>query len=127
MPIAGTGSSVATLLSAMLSLVLVLLLAWLLLRWMGKRMPLQSGSTGRHIRVLDRVIFAQDKYLVLVKVAEKTLLVGFSGNSVENLSEIDDPDDTLLEPPPQNDNKFSSLLGEYMGRGIFRSKKEESD
>lgn len=102
----------------MITLVIVLVVAWVMLRWLTKRMPVQAGS--RHIKLLDRVAVAPDKCLLLVRVAEKTMLVGMSSHAVEKLCDIEDPERALdVQPEPP---AFKSIFAERM-----RGKKEESE
>lgn len=112
-------------LGAAISLAIVLLLIWFLLKWMGNRqLPMQS-SGKRQIQVLDRAIIAPDKCLVLVRVAEKTILVGMSSHAVEKISEIEDPEGLLDQPMEAKKNLFSAILQNRMGSGA--DQKGESD
>lgn len=119
--------TVGLMLGMLASLAAVLLLAWFLLRWMGRRTALQSLSTDRKIQILDRVVISADKYLVLVRVAEKTVLVGMSTHAVQAVCEIEDPEGVLDLPAQEKENKFSAMLGDYMSRGVFRGKKGDAD
>ena len=98
--------------SALASLLVVLLLALLTLRWMGRTMAPQGGG-GRHIRVVERVMVAQDKYLLLVSVGGKFMLIGMAGHSVTKLADLD-------ELPPQEPGSsspaFSQVLRETLGK-----------
>lgn len=111
-------AGMVSLAGTMFTLVAVLLLAWFLLRWLTKRMPAQAGS--RHIKLLDRVAVAPDKCLVLVRVAEKTMLVGMSSHAIEKLCDIEDPEGALdAQPDPA---AFKTMFAERM-----RGKKGESE
>lgn len=99
--------SALTILSTITALAFVLLLAYVLLRWMGQKMPAQTGS--HHIKVLDQVMLGRDKCLMLVRVAEKTVLVGMSPNSVDQICEIEDPENLLDIPAPEQP-RFSDYL-----------------
>lgn len=106
---AGTVSLMGT----MLTLTAVLLVAWFLLRWIMKKMPSQGGS--RHIKLLDRVAVTPDKCLLLVRVAEKTMLVGMTSHAVEKLCDIEDPEGTLEAQTPEPPN-FKRIFAERMGK-----------
>lgn len=112
MPNTDYGGTVS-LMGTMLTLTAVLLLAWFLLRWILKRVPSQGGS--RHIKLLDRVAVTPDKCLLLVRVAEKTMLVGMTSHSVEKLCDIDDPEKTLETPEPDQPG-FKRIFAERMGK-----------
>lgn len=117
MPNTDYGGTVS-LMGTMLTLTAVLLLAWFLVKWLMKRMPAQGGS--RHIKLLDRVAVSPDKCLLLVRVAEKTMLVGMSSHTVEKLCDIADPENTLNEDPPAP--SFKNVFAEHM-----RGKKGETE
>lgn len=125
----GILESAFTILSAIAALAAILLLAYISIKWMGQKLPSQSSS--RHIKVLDRMVLGRDKYLMLVRVAEKTVLVGVSANSVDKICDIDDPN-ALLEQPLVVSPSFSDVLLETIknkGSSIKESldKKRGSD
>ncbi|NLW78099.1 MAG: flagellar biosynthetic protein FliO [Ruminococcaceae bacterium] len=91
------------------ALVLVLFLAWLLLRWMNKRMPGMSGS-GKMIKVLDRTAAGKNSSILLLRVEDKVLLVAISEHAIEKLCEFDDPDEQIKPPPTPDYPSFSSTL-----------------
>lgn len=106
---------IGTILAALAALAIVLLLAYVALKWMGQKLPTQNAS--RHIKVLDRMVLGREKYLMLVRVAEKTVLVGVSTNSVEKICEIEDPEAMLEVPAPQGVS-FADVLKESLKKGL---------
>lgn len=100
-------ATVTALLGALAGLVLVLLAAWFLLRWMGK--VTQGQRVSRYITILDRVAVGQDKWLVLVSVADKKMLIGMSAGTVVKLCDIEDEAGVLI-PPGAETQSFSALL-----------------
>lgn len=92
-----------------IALALVLGLAWVLLRWMNKRVPGMGGG-ARLIKVLDRVALGKSGSLLLVRVQDKVLLVAFSERAVEKLCEFDDPDGTLSLPDVVDTPSFAAAL-----------------
>lgn len=109
-----TFEAAATILSTLAALAFVLIAAWFLLRWVGRRVPGQTGS--RHIKVIDRVMVGQDKCLLLVRVAEKTMLIGMSSGTVTRLCDLEDPDGTFDVQPKGDEQTFSALLQNMMGK-----------
>lgn len=99
----------------MLSLVAVLVLAYFLMRWLSRRMNVNSG-VSRKIKIIDRAALAPDKCLFVVRVAEKTILVGMSPNSVSKLCDIDDPDGVLDECEAAQESFASILRGSISKR-----------
>ncbi len=109
---------------SLLMLVAVLVLTYFATRWMGKRFSMQ-GSTGM-VKILDRVFVGQDKALMIVQVADKTMLVGMTAHGMTKLCDIENPQDLNIQPtgsPPD----FSSLLRDTLkqGWGGRGSKKED--
>lgn len=102
--------SLFTILSTIAILVAVLLFTYISLKWMGQKLP--SQNTSGHIKVLDRMMLSRDKYLLLIKVAEKTMLVGVSTNSVEKICDIEDPEALLVAASAQPGSSFSDVLFE---------------
>lgn len=105
----GGYSEMASLMGTMVTLVLVILLAWWLLRWLTKRVPMQTGS--KHIKILDRVPVSQDKCLLLVRVADKTMLVAMTSHTAEKLCDVENLDEETLVPAPVS---FRSLFAQRM-------------
>ena len=106
------GEVVLRVIGAIVALGLVLLCAWLVLRWVGGKMPGVSGGTNRLIQVLDRVSVSRNSTIVLLRVQSKVFLVAISDNAVEKLCEMDDPDNTMALPKPAELPNFSVALKE---------------
>ena len=94
------------------ALVLVLVLAWLLLRWMNRRVPGMGGApgAGRLIRVLDRLPVNRDCQLMLVKVRDRVVLLAVSAHHTEKLCEFDDADGTFAPAVAAESPTFSAAL-----------------
>ena len=95
-------------LGALLALVVVLLLAWLLLRWMNKRVP-GGGAGSKLIKVLDRVAVGRGCMLLLVRVQGKVILLAMGERVAEKLLEFDDPDGAF-EPKIAASPSFAGAL-----------------
>lgn len=106
---------------ALLALCLVLLLAWLMLRWMSRRAPGASGG-GRAIKVLDRVAAGRNGSLLLLRVKDKVLLVGFSDHAVQTLCEFDDPDGSFEAQQAAKNPAFSDALKDAARKMGFKPK-----
>lgn len=104
---------VTTIISALVTLIFVLALAYIVLRWVGRRMPAQTGS--KQIKVLDRVPVSQDKCLMLVSVAGKVMLIGMSNGAVEKLCDFEgEAAEALCTPEQAATMSFSDALKENM-------------
>ncbi|MEG0898806.1 MAG: flagellar biosynthetic protein FliO [Oscillospiraceae bacterium] len=96
------------LLTSMMGIVLVLALAYFGSRWVGKRMS--SIVSGSKIRIIDKAMLGQDKYLAVVRVGEKVFLVGISGQSINMLSELDSEDFKELPIQQEQQPDFKEIL-----------------
>jgi flagellar protein FliO/FliZ len=110
----GYGSS---LLQALLALGAVCLLAWWVLRALGRH-GVGRGGSGR-IQVLERVPLDARRTLFLVRVGDRAWLVGAGdGASPTLLAELS-PD--ALPPVPETDDRsFREALGRIAGGGGSR-------
>ena len=77
-----------TLLWAFVCLIFILVLAYFSVKLLSKKQRV-SGA-GKLIEVLAQVNIGQDKVLLVVKSADKTMLVGMSQNSISKICDLDD-------------------------------------
>ncbi len=68
-------------------IVLVLFAAYYFTKAISKKMT--SYSSSRHLKIIDRVALSQNKFLLIVEVDKKFLLVGVSDNNINVLKEFD--------------------------------------
>lgn len=116
---------IISVLGAILMIIAVVVLAFYSTRWLGKRMG--GSASGRYLTVIDRVSLGQDKYLAVVKVGHKHLLIGVSSGSVTNLGELDEQDLAAAQPPPQPPSfgdAFKHSLKQY---GLFNTGKRDKE
>jgi flagellar protein FliO/FliZ len=104
-------------LSIFVSLILfigIILLAMYSTKFIGKRFAISAG--GKNMKIIERIALAPDKMLLLVKVADKVMLVGVTAGQFTNLAEIDG--ESLLpeedEIAPKYD--FKSILNGVLNR-----------
>lgn len=108
------GEEIRGILSILMILALfigVLFLAYYTTRLVGRRFT-AAGTSGGRIRVLDRLPIGQDKALLIVQAAEKTLLVGVSSHAMAMLCELDA--EALEELPPMADAPFMGVLKDML-------------
>lgn len=114
---------IGTILFAIITLVGVLVLAYLTTRW------LSSSSLGRRgkgiIEILDRQPAAQDKSLLVVRVGKKILLVGVSSQNITKLTELDEDDISAASSP--SDQDFASALKSALSRRLGGRNWEQTD
>jgi len=89
LPSAELPSYGALLLKTILALVIVIALAYALLRWGLKRLMPGQGAGGGEIRILDRQALDGRRQVVLVKAYGRFLLLGVGDGSVTLLTEVE--------------------------------------
>ncbi|MDL2294136.1 flagellar biosynthetic protein FliO [Ruminococcaceae bacterium OttesenSCG-928-D13] len=116
------------LLTTLLALVLVLVLAWLALRWLNRRVPgMGGGSTERLIKVLDRVTVGKNTVLVLVQVKNTVMLVAVGDHTVEKLAEFDAADGAFDIPKAAQQNpSFADALKDTLAKSRFGGTRKQN-
>lgn len=110
---------------AILMIVAIVVLAFYSTRWLGKRMA--GSSASKHLAVVDRISLGQDKFIAIVKVGEKKLLIGVSSGSVTNLGELSEEDLTQVvtqQAFPSFGDAMKESLKKYGSFGVGKRDKE---
>lgn len=83
-----TISNIAELFGLLLVFVLILVLAYFTSKWIGKT---GAGMTTRkgNITIVETLRLSQTKYLQIIKVTDKYIVIAVSKDHVEYLTEID--------------------------------------
>ncbi len=82
-----SGSAVLSLLGGILLFSLVLFLAWLCTRWLGKRYSF--SKQGDKIRILEQKMIGSDRMLLIVRVGKRVWLLGAAGQNIVPIVELD--------------------------------------
>lgn len=127
MPSGDFWGTASKLIGTLFALCLVLFLAWLLIRWLNRRMPGVSGGSGRSIQVIDRVQVAKGSTIVMLRVEEKVFLVAVSEHAVEKLSEFDDPEGKYAPQKVAQSPSFGNALKDAVGKLGLGKKNGEDD
>lgn len=102
---------IGRILGAVVALALVLVAAWMLITWLGKRVPgMASGSAVRLVKVLDRVNVGRSSCILLLRVQDKVLLVAMTEHGTEKLCEFDDPSGSMMPANLGEIPAFSAAL-----------------
>lgn len=110
---------------ALAALAFVLFLAWLVLRWIGKRTQGVGNAQQRHIKVIERMQVGRNSTLLLLKLNAKVLLVAVSERGAEKLYEFDDEDGKFDFKRPEALPSFAEALKSATKR--FGSKHSKDD
>lgn len=92
-------------------IVLVLLLAYFGTKWYAKKA--QISSQGKNIKVIERVVLAQDKFLVLAEINDRVLLLGVTNKEI-NVIDTFDPLDLTSPVNSQTPIDFKAVFEKVM-------------
>lgn len=84
----------ATLLRLVLSILIVIVFAFLAIKFFQRQMPFTRS--GRWMRILDQVVIGQNRALLLAEIAGKIYVLGITDHNITKLLEIDDASKVAL-------------------------------
>lgn len=107
LPETGLGGALMTMLAG-LALVLGLMFG---LYWLVRRfLPSVGGGAGGGMRLVGRLPLGPRKFVALVEVAGRVLVVGVSDRGVNLLTTIDDPSEVTAQRPAGEAQTFAGLF-----------------
>ena len=77
----GNTYTVLSLLGSLVLFVLILVLAWFCVRWLGGQYRLNTA--GSRVKVLERIALAPDRSLLVVRAGGQVLLLGVTSQHIE--------------------------------------------
>lgn len=103
-------------LAIVIIIILVPAAAYFTTRLIGHRYAAQ-GSKTENIRVLDRLLLGQDRFLTVVQAGDKTLLLGVTQQRIEKLCELDPASISISEEKeaPAFSDTFQRVLRDNWG------------
>lgn len=107
---------------------LVVVCAYYATRLLGKRYGAQNSGSG-WISILDRAYIGQDRQILVIQVADKTMLIGVTASHIEKLCELDPGQLPSLPGKPQ-EAAFKGLLDSFLkkaGTAEKERKKRQTD
>ena len=81
-------SNIGTAFMVLLVFVLILYLAYFATKKMGKRLSFK-GVGNKNIKIVESVSLGQNKAIMIIESAGKTLLIGMTQNEITLISELD--------------------------------------
>lgn len=96
----------------LLVMVAILVLCYYVTKFIAKRAQggTRAKAQGSYMRIIDRLMLAKDKYILLLEVGGRTLLIGVSNQSVTLLSELEELEELeAAEAPPTFMEALKSL------------------
>ncbi|HHX57317.1 MAG TPA: flagellar biosynthetic protein FliO, partial [Clostridiales bacterium] len=94
-------------------------------KFIGKRYGFK-GNGGKNIKIIEKVALSQDKLLIIVKVADKTMLLGVTNNKIEKISDVDELSLNVEEPNDKNMDFLSILKNVTNSKFSILNKEKEN-
>lgn len=105
----------------LLMLGFVIFLAYYSTRWLGKKSFFAQSNSSRNMEILDRLHLTQDKSLLIVKVAQRRLLLSITQQNISKVLEFSE-DEAIISIDQGNTTNFSNLLKDTMTKSTFFKK-----
>ncbi len=78
----------------------IIYLSYLASKYLGR--GITKGSSSRYMRLIDQIALGQERYIAIVQVSGKYLLVGITAGQVNILSELEDEELFPLTPEDED-------------------------
>ena len=97
----------------------IIYLSYLASKYVGR--GISKGSNSRYMRLIDQLALGQDRYIAVVQVGGKYLLVGVTAGQISILSEVKDEELFPLAPEEEGGGSqpmyFRKMLGKLNDLG----------
>lgn len=121
----GTIEQVSSIILGIIFFILILVAAYFSAKFIGKRYGVK-GSGGKNIKIIEKVALSQDKLLIIVKVADKTMLLGVTNNQIEKISDVDELSLNVEKPNDKNMDFLSILKNVTNSKFSILNKEKEN-
>ena len=123
--------NIGSVIMAILVFILILYLAYFATKKMGKRLSVR-GVGNKNIKILESISVGQNKAIMIIQTAGKTLLVGMTQNEISLISELAAD---MLELDNEKNNSqtmefstaFKTVLEEKFGKKLKKTKENNDD
>ena len=106
---------ILSLISMIASIALICFLAYFVTKKMGANNLFSNQSEGK-MRVYDRLILAPNKSLVVVKIAERWLVLGVSNENISLITELDAEQSKLWLEKEQISSNFTDVIANIINK-----------
>lgn len=112
--LSAVGGDILSVVGTLLMLICVLILAYFLTRFLGKRLVSVSSSSNRNMRVIERLALGTNGQLLLVKVKEDTYLIGVNQAGIRMLGRMEGEFEETSAPEKKSvSTAFGQVLKKY--------------
>lgn len=123
-------SNIGTVLMVILVFILILYMAYFATKKLGKRLSFK-GVGNKNIKIIESISVGQNKAIMIVQSAGKTMLLGITQNGINLISELDEEklylnDDDKTGQTMKFSDSFKTAFEEKFG-SRFKNTKENKD
>ncbi len=97
-----------SILGGVIFIILIFVAAYYVTKLVGKGY-MGMGAAAKEMTVIDKLVLGHDRFLLIVRIGEKTLLLGVTPQHIETLAELEGEQFSGL-PAPQGNTDFLTLL-----------------
>ena len=90
---------------------LILYLSYVASKYVGKSANINQKS--RYMRVIDKIVVGQDRYIAIVQIGIKYFLVGIASGQVNILSEVQEDDLVQINPTENTGKEYINFKDTY--------------
>ncbi|HHW46749.1 MAG TPA: flagellar biosynthetic protein FliO [Clostridiales bacterium] len=94
------------LLVPLIMIIVVLVLCYFFSRYISRKMSTVTNTSN--IKVIERVLLGQDKYLAIALICNTYYLIGVTNQNIQILKELDEAE--ISKPPKPADYTFLNML-----------------
>lgn len=120
-----TIEQISSIILGIIFFILILVAAYFSAKFIGKRYGFK-GNGGKNIKIIEKVALSQDKLLIIVKVADKTMLLGVTNNKIEKISDVDELSLNVEKPNDKNMDFLSILKNVTNSKFSILNKEKEN-
>lgn len=102
----------------------ILFAAYLTTKALGSKFA--SYSSGKYIKVIDRIMLGKDKWIHLIKIGNMYYLVGSTNQNIELLGQVDKQELIPLSSEAEQ-GIFQNVLGRYINKIGSKNKNGMND
>lgn len=108
---------ILTAIGTLLIVVLILYLAYVCTKFIGRGMGLKAGS--RCMRIRDQIAMGRDRSAVIVQIGTRFFLVGITTSQISLLAELEEEDLIPFQDPETEEKPYPDfkVLMDKIGRG----------
>lgn len=116
-----TGNNILQLFAVMTVFVLILVVAYFVTRWIGTNQG--RNFFGKNIRVIEGCRIGTNKFIQIVKVGNKFLILGIGKDEISYLGEVEEQDLAITEDGVKTLPDFKEILAKVKQKSFPTKKK----